>query len=170
VISNPKNSTELARLDVNDPLGFCEARASKGKPELFKFDSVGDHVAGTVTEIEVVAGTYGPYREISVIRRDGTECRFETFGAVLNPRFEKANVGDAVGVRRVEDGYSAEHKKSYPLYEVTIVPGELAPRGALAASPTSVRRPELRRSPEVAKLLEDPPGYGPDDVEDDDEF
>jgi hypothetical protein len=162
MLKQPKTSTELARLAVNDPLAFVEHRAAVGKPELFKFDSVGDSLAGMITEIERIEGTYGPYREISVIRRDQTECRFEAFGAVLSSRCERAKVGDAIAVRRGEDGYSPEYKKPYPVFEVTIVSPEQDQRGALDPAPISAAR-ALSRSPEVDEILADHGGDSEDD-------
>lgn len=166
--SRPQNSTELARLDVNDPLAFVKARAAKGKPPMFEFGSEGDNVAGYVTEVETVEGIYGPFDVISLLEEDGAECRVQATGAVLSRRLASVNVGDAVGIRRIEDGYSVEHKKSYPLYDVTVAHvGAL--RGALAPSPTSPKA--LQMAPEVARIVEDLGGeLTDDDAPDDEDF
>jgi len=129
---------------VNDPLAFVERRATTGKPPEFHFDSVGDNLAGIISEIEVVNGVYGPFKVISVITRAGEECRFAATGAVLSSRLVNVCVGDALGIRRVADGYSPEHKKAYPAYEVTRVACE----NTLAPTPTPVR-------PEIAQILDE---------------
>ncbi|HXN61969.1 MAG TPA: hypothetical protein VN886_16105 [Acidimicrobiales bacterium] len=120
--TQPQGTPE--RLPVNDPLAFVEHRAATGKPPEFHFESVGDHLAGFVTEVEVVNGVYGPFRIVSVITRGEEEFSFRAVGAVLSARLAKVRVGDAIGVRRVEDGFSPEHKSEFKNYEVTIVATE----------------------------------------------
>jgi hypothetical protein len=164
-MSEGQGNTGPDRLPVNDPLAFVEHRAATGKPPEYKFDAVGDHLAGIVTEVEEIEGQYGTYKEISIIARDQTEHRFRAFGEVLARKCSKVKKGDVLGVRREEDGYSPEYKTEYRVYEVFIEqPSEDAPRGALAPSPTSARA--LRHSPEIAQVLEEAFG-DEDDAEDD---
>jgi hypothetical protein len=123
------------RLQVHDPLSFVEHRAAAGKPPMFKFDSVGDNVAGIATEVESVDGAFGRFDVISIIRRDGSECQVQATGAVLSRRLAAVNVGDVLGIRRIDDGFSPEFQKPYPNFEVTVVAagGEQYGRSAGAA-------------------------------------
>ncbi len=137
--SNGEASTELARLDVNDPLAFVEHRAAVGKPEMFSFDLVGDHVAGVVTEIETVKGAFGPFDIISLIARDGSECRVQATGAVLSNRLSSVNVGDTIGIRRIVDGFSPEFGKPYPNFETTVVATGRSGGGAVPPEAPALR-------------------------------
>lgn len=107
-----------------------------------KFDKVGDHVAGRITNVRITdfGGKGERTPELWIEREDGTEVSMVASQVMLQRALANARpgVGDRIAVVYKGDGQSTRAGMSPPkLFEVKVVRGD-APATMAAAEPVSV--------------------------------